>query len=134
MVFDSRRYLDPLDLEFLERAFESLRETSYGKNASSELDSDEGLEAALRRELIEIARSNGVTDTSALQDDLFADPADQLKLETAFSSADESRWTANKRNGRELAMSPAGYPVQEQDRESLLQHYRRFHVKKADKA
>jgi hypothetical protein len=42
-----RQKLDPLDLEF---------------------DSDEGLEAILRRELIEIVCSNGVTDAETSRD------------------------------------------------------------------
>jgi hypothetical protein len=41
-------------------------------SALVDLDSDEALEAALRRELIEIARSQGVSDAEALRDILLA--------------------------------------------------------------
>ena len=34
----------------------------------AELDSDEGLEATLRRELVEIALSNGIRDVETLRD------------------------------------------------------------------
>jgi len=44
--------LDPLDLEILHRAFD----------ATQAVASDEGLEAILRRELVEIACFNGVSD------------------------------------------------------------------------
>lgn len=47
-----RRELDPLDLEILDRAFD----------ATQAVASDEGLEAILRRELVEIACFNGVSD------------------------------------------------------------------------
>jgi hypothetical protein len=39
---------------------------------SFDFESDEALEAALRRELIEIARFNGVSDPETLQDILLA--------------------------------------------------------------
>ncbi len=55
---------DPLDLEILERALESTRAVV----ARRDCDSDEALEAELRRELIEIARANGIRDTESLRD------------------------------------------------------------------
>ena len=39
-----------------------------GVKDSTELDSDEGLEATLRRELVEIALSNGIRDVETLRD------------------------------------------------------------------
>jgi hypothetical protein len=68
-----RRYLDPLDLELVERAFESARAVVKGNHGlSSELDTDEELEASLRQELIEIALVNGVRDAETLRDILLA--------------------------------------------------------------
>ena len=69
-MFRSLRHkLDPLDREILERAFDA------AWSAVKENDppySDEGLEAILRRELIEIARFNGVSDPETLRDILLA--------------------------------------------------------------
>jgi hypothetical protein len=59
--------LDPLDLEILERAFDAALAAVEG-NHPTEFDSDEGLEAILRRELIEIACFNGVNDPETLRD------------------------------------------------------------------
>jgi hypothetical protein len=57
-----RNELDPLDNEVLERALDATWDAikSIGQNFDAE--SDEELEAALRRELIEIARLNGVSE------------------------------------------------------------------------
>ena len=61
--------LDPLDLELMERAFESARAAAKGNSVlTSELESDEELEATLLRELIEIALVNGVSDAETLRD------------------------------------------------------------------
>jgi hypothetical protein len=54
---------DPLDREILERALHAV----YAA-LEDEFDSDERLEAALRRELIEIASSNGISDPETLRD------------------------------------------------------------------
>jgi hypothetical protein len=68
-----RRDFDPLDLEVIERAFESAWVAVKGNRATSgELDSDEELEANLRRELLEIALLNGVTDPETLRDILLS--------------------------------------------------------------
>jgi len=67
-----RRDLDPLDLEILERAFEGALIALKKNIAVGDLDSDEALEAALRRELIEIALFNGVSDPETLRDVLLA--------------------------------------------------------------
>jgi hypothetical protein len=57
MLSKLRRDLDPLDLEILERAFEDAVIALKENDTLNDLDSDEALEASLRRELVEIARS-----------------------------------------------------------------------------
>jgi hypothetical protein len=59
---------DPLDREILERAFDATWAAVKHNDPLSEFDSDEGLEAALRRELIQIACSSGVSDPETLRD------------------------------------------------------------------
>ena len=66
-----RSNFDPLDHEILERAFEAGKQIK-GSDRHSDTESDEELEAALRRELIEIARLNGVNDPETLKDLLLA--------------------------------------------------------------
>jgi hypothetical protein len=63
-----RHELDPLDLEILERAFDATWAAVKGTDRPVKFDSDEGLEAILRRELIEIAYFNGVSDPETLRD------------------------------------------------------------------
>lgn len=60
--------LDPLDLEVVERAIQGLSETPDADGLSIELDSDDGLEVALRRELAEMVRAHGISDPDALLD------------------------------------------------------------------
>jgi hypothetical protein len=60
--------LDPLDREFLERAFDATWEAIKGSHQHFDADSDEALEAEVRRELVEIARLNGVSDPETLKD------------------------------------------------------------------
>ena len=72
MLFKFRRDLDPLDLELLERALEGVLDALKEDNGLVDLDSDEVLEAALRSELVDIARCNGVTDPDTLRDILLA--------------------------------------------------------------
>jgi hypothetical protein len=68
-----RHNFDPLDLEVMERALESAWAVVKGNHVSTEeLDTDEQLEANLRRELIEIALINGVTDPETLRDILLS--------------------------------------------------------------
>ena len=67
-----RDVFDPLDLEILERAFDGALATVKEDQARADLDCDEALEATLRRELIEIARFNGVNDPDTLRDILLA--------------------------------------------------------------
>jgi hypothetical protein len=58
--------LDPLDLEILERALEGA--LAKRKQNVDDLESDTDLEAALCGELVEIARSSGLTEAEALRD------------------------------------------------------------------
>ena len=67
-----RHKLDPLDREILERAFDAAWSAVKENDPPIDFDSDEGLEAILRRELIEIARFNGVSDPETLRDILLA--------------------------------------------------------------
>ena len=59
---------DPLDLEVLERALERTRDAIKSPPAVAELESDEELELALRRELAEMIRASDVNDADALLD------------------------------------------------------------------
>jgi hypothetical protein len=86
MLLRFRRDLDPLDLEIVERAFESAWSTLKENDALVDNCSDEELEAALRRELIEIARFNGVTDPEILRDILVADLSDRRSSATKLLS------------------------------------------------
>jgi hypothetical protein len=61
--------LDPLDMEVLERVLDATFATMH---PGGHLDSDEELEAALRLELIDIARASGISDAVALKDILLA--------------------------------------------------------------
>ena len=66
------RELDPLDRELVERALESAWAAFKNHAPNDEPDSDEALEANLRRELIEIALVNGASDAETLRDILLA--------------------------------------------------------------
>lgn len=79
--------LDPLDLEILERAFDGAWTAVREKTALVELDSDEDLEAVLRRELIEIACFNGVSDPETLRDILVSDLSDRWRSSTEVQHA-----------------------------------------------
>ena len=73
ILFRSLRHeLDPLDLEILEKAFDAAWSAVKENDPPIDFDSDEGLEAILQRELIEIARFNGVNDPETLRDVLLA--------------------------------------------------------------
>jgi hypothetical protein len=67
MLFIPPRYLDPLDREILERALEG---AVIMLSDDQPYDLDDKLEAELRRELIEIAQSSGITDAETLRDRL----------------------------------------------------------------
>jgi hypothetical protein len=62
------KQLDPLDRELVEKALESAWVAFRGNTPTGEFDSDEELEAHLRRELIEIALVNGANDAETLSD------------------------------------------------------------------
>ena len=67
MVFTLPRELDPLDREIIEKALQAWFATRpFG-------DSDEALEAELRYELVEIARSIGVSEVETLLDVLLSE-------------------------------------------------------------
>ena len=68
----TEKELDPLDREILERAFDATWEAIKEGHQHFDADSDEELEAEVRRELVEIARINGVTDPETLKDILLA--------------------------------------------------------------
>ena len=73
ILFRSLRHkLDPLDLEILERAFDATSAAVKENDPPIDFDGDDGLEAILRRELIEIACFNGVSDPETLRDILLA--------------------------------------------------------------
>jgi len=59
---------DPLDRELLERALESAHAAVKSNCPRDALYSDEALENALRRELIEIARTAGISDAETICD------------------------------------------------------------------
>jgi hypothetical protein len=67
-----RHQLDPLDREILARAFDATLAALNGDDCPLDFDSDEGVEAVLRRELIEIACFTGVNDPETLRDLLLA--------------------------------------------------------------
>ena len=72
-MFRSLRHkLDPLDREILERTFDAALEVVKGDDSPLDFDRHEGLEAILRRELIEIACFTGVSDPETLRDLLLA--------------------------------------------------------------
>jgi len=67
-----RDQFDPLDREILERAFDATWSAVKDPVSPVGIESDGGLEAILRTELIEIACSNGVSDPECLRDILLA--------------------------------------------------------------
>jgi hypothetical protein len=69
-----RHELDPLDLEILEKAFNAAWSAVKENDPPIDFDSDEGLEAILRGELVEIARFHGVSDPETLRD-ILLDPS-----------------------------------------------------------
>jgi hypothetical protein len=63
-----RDQFDPLDREILERAFDATWSAIKDNVSPADFDRNEGLDAILRTELIEIACSNGVGDPECLRD------------------------------------------------------------------
>ena len=80
MLSRFRRDLGPLDLDIVERAFDGVSDATTDDTTSAELESDEELETALRRELMEIAYSNGVSDHEARRYLNLADLSDSTAL------------------------------------------------------
>jgi hypothetical protein len=66
MVCTLQCELDPLDLEMVERAIEGTSEVMKTCCSKVGLETDEGLEIALRRELAEMVRSSDVGDAEVL--------------------------------------------------------------------
>ena len=87
MLSRVKRDLDPLDLEVVERAFEVASDAIKTK-APFDPDSDEALEAAMRRELVEMICSTGVSDPEALLDILLADLSDKDSRGPQFLGSD----------------------------------------------
>jgi len=77
MIFRVIRDLNPLELEILQKAFGNGLLTINENKTAIDLVSDEELEAALRSELTDIARSNGVSDAEAWKDLFFAALSDR---------------------------------------------------------
>jgi hypothetical protein len=67
MISKFYRVLDPLDVEILERAVDQTWAAFKDCETSIESDCDQALEAALHRELIEIAKLYGVTESDTLR-------------------------------------------------------------------
>ena len=67
MISKFHRVLDPLDVEILERAVDQAWAAFKDCETSIESDCDQALEAALHRELIEIAKLYGVTESDTLR-------------------------------------------------------------------
>ena len=61
-------FFDPLDREIFERALEAAHTAVKANFPGDPLDSDEALEHALRRELIDIALTAGISDAETLCD------------------------------------------------------------------
>jgi hypothetical protein len=61
-------FFDPLDREIFQRALEATHTALESNRLDDALDSDEALERALRRELIDIACSVGIRDAETLCD------------------------------------------------------------------
>jgi hypothetical protein len=64
----TKKESDPLDREIFDVTWESIKQSHLHFDA----DSDKELEAEVRRELVEIARINGVSDPETLKDILLA--------------------------------------------------------------
>lgn len=60
--------LDALDLELVERAVQGALDVIEFGTGQAELESDEDLELALRRELAEMVRASGVSNADVLLD------------------------------------------------------------------
>ena len=81
---------DPLDREILERALDAACATVKEFGTSIEFESDEDLEAALWRELIEIALQNGISDPETLAQLVSARPQRLMPSDATSSAAVEA--------------------------------------------
>ena len=63
-----------LGAEIVKKTPKEIQVADRPADRALEFDSDEELEAALRRELLEIAQSNGTSDPEKLRDLALADP------------------------------------------------------------
>jgi hypothetical protein len=69
LLLSHRHEFDPLDREILERAFDATLQVVQGNRPSIvNFGGDDGLKTIIRRELIEIAHSNGLSDPETLRD------------------------------------------------------------------
>jgi len=78
-----------LDREILEKASGGLRDWLKQDGTPVKLDSDKALEAALRRELVEMIRSSGVSNPEALPDIPVADLSDRYSSEPQVPATEE---------------------------------------------
>lgn len=83
MVCTLRRDLDPLDWEIVERAVQGVSEIARAGQPPADLDSDEDLERALRRELAEMIHASGVGDADVLLDILITGMSGKIKANAA---------------------------------------------------
>jgi hypothetical protein len=96
MVCTLQRDLDPLDLEIVERALQGVWEGIAAGLAPLDLESDEELERALRRELAETVRASGVTDAEALLDILFEGRGEIDWRDSAHSRSNSSAFAQTR--------------------------------------
>jgi hypothetical protein len=98
-----RRDLDPLDIEIVERAFDSLSVATKTGTILVDPESDEELETALLRELVEMVRFSGVSDPDALRDILVADIIDRWKASELCGPAARDRSVNSVNSGEPSA-------------------------------
>jgi hypothetical protein len=99
MVSKFRRDLDPLDLEIVERAFDGVSDAIKTGTNLVDPESDEELETALLRELVEMVSVSGVSDPEALRDILVADMIDRWKSADLCGRAARDRSVASVSSG-----------------------------------
>lgn len=94
MDYTFQRDLDPLDLEVVERAVQDALDAIKFSSDPVDLESDEDLEFALRRELAEMVRASGVSDADVLLDMLMkrtsekvSEPRPQSQTKTPTSAS-----------------------------------------------
>ena len=118
--------LDPLDLEVLERALEGTPDAIKTPPAVAELESDEELERALRGELAEMIRANGVSDADALLD-IFIDGKTERVYQA--SNSNPTQFLGLRVGGPPSGSEEAGFlsiDIRDGQEFVSLQHRRRF--------